>query len=295
MASLLKRVKTKLAIHAHRKVRGLLDGEYTSVFHGRSVDFDDLRQYVAGDDVKDIDWKATARHGSPLIRRYVASRKHTVLLVADTGRNMAALSASGETKSEIAIMAAGVAGYIAIRHGDRVGLVAGDEQRSEFHRPGATEAHLERLLQALQASTTLQSPRSELTAQLSFVVRAFSRRMILIVIADDRELGAAEQKVLRRLSVQHEILWLTIADADLLRQDWVARRMHDVATASAVPAYLRADPALRDDFARSILEREARSGQLFQELGISSARITSTGGVVPGLLRLLELHRHARR
>lgn len=295
MARLLRRVKTRLAIHAHRKVRGMLDGEYTSVFHGRSVDFDDLRPYVAGDEVKDVDWKATARHGSPLIRRYVASRKHTVLLVVDTGRNMAALAESGESKSDIAIMAAGVAGYVAIAHGDRVGLVAGNESRSAFHKPGATEAHLERLLQSIKAETTLDSPGSDLREQLAFVVRAFARRMILVVIADDRELGADEEKLLRRLSVQHEILWLTVADADLLRQDWAHQPMRDVATASALPEYLRADRTLRGDFERSVLDRAQRSGQLFQRLAISNARIASTGGVVPGLFRLLELHRHARR
>ena len=93
MTSLLRRVRTTLSIHAHRKVRGMLDGEYTSVFHGRSLEFDDLRPYIPGDEVKDVDWKATARLGSLMTRRYVASRKHTIVLVVDTGRSMAALAA----------------------------------------------------------------------------------------------------------------------------------------------------------------------------------------------------------
>ncbi len=69
MTSLLQRVKAKMAIFAHRKARGMLDGEYGSVFRGRSLDFDDLRAYIPGDDVRDIDWKASARFGSPLIKR----------------------------------------------------------------------------------------------------------------------------------------------------------------------------------------------------------------------------------
>src|SRR6478735_5361178 len=108
MASLLTRVKSKMALFAHRKARGMLDGEYGSVFRGRSLDFDDLRAYVAGDDVRDIDWKASARHGSPLIKRYVAVRRQTVLLVTDTGRNMAADARDGEPKKDIAILALGV-------------------------------------------------------------------------------------------------------------------------------------------------------------------------------------------
>jgi uncharacterized protein (DUF58 family) len=273
----------------------MLDGEYASVFHGRTIEFDDLRPYVAGDEPRDIDWKATARHGAPLVRRYIASRKHTVLLLVDTGRNMAALARSGEVKSEIAVMAAGVIGYLALQHGDRVALVAGDSQNSVFHRESSTEAHLERLLQTIDSTTTLDSPPSDLRKQLAFVAKAFPRRMILLVIADDRELGEEESRLLRRLSAQHEILWLTVADADLLRRDWNEQNMHDVATTSALPSFLRANPTLRADFDRSVKERTDRSETLFTRLRISSQRVTSTADVVSGLIRLLEVHRHARR
>ena len=127
----------------------MLDGEYGSVFKGRSLDFDDLRAYVPGDEVRDIDWKASARHGSPLIKRYVAVRRQTVLLVADTGRNMAADPVDGETKKDIAVMALGVVGYLAHRHGDVVGLVCGDATGSRTLPAKAGEAHLERLLRRL--------------------------------------------------------------------------------------------------------------------------------------------------
>ena len=63
MGSLLQKVQKKMTITAHRKVRTALEGEYASVFKGRSMDFDDLRPYVPNDDIKDVDWKATARSG----------------------------------------------------------------------------------------------------------------------------------------------------------------------------------------------------------------------------------------
>src|SRR5688500_876572 len=106
----LRKVKTTMSIHAHRRTLELLDGEYASIHHGRSHDFDDLREYQPGDDVKDIDWKATARSHVPLIKRYIASRQHNLLLVVDSGRNMAATAESGETKRDIAILVAGVLG-----------------------------------------------------------------------------------------------------------------------------------------------------------------------------------------
>lgn len=295
MDRLLRRVKTKLSIHAHRTVRGLIEGEYRSVFHGRSMDFDDLRPYVAGDELKDIDWKATARHGTPLTKRYIASRKHTLLLVVDTGRDMAARAASGETKRDLAVLTAGTTGYLAIRHGDLVALVAGTEDKTDFMAGELTEAHLERILQRINTTTRLDGGSSSLLAQLRYVARSFRRRMIVMVIADDRELSDDEQKVLRRLAVQHEILWISIGDADLMRQDWAGDTMFDVADASGVPKFVRDDPRLRAHFAASVAESSKRSEELFESLSISSRRVSSETEVIPGIFRLLEAHKHARR
>ncbi|CAN5264133.1 DUF58 domain-containing protein [soil metagenome] len=288
-------MQTRLYIHAHRAVRGLIEGEYRSVFHGRSMDFDDLRPYVPGDEFKDIDWKATARYGSPLTKRYIASRKHTVVLVVDTGRDMAALGASGESKRDVAILAAGTIGYIAIRHGDLVALVAGTERKTEFVPGELTEAHLERLLQRIQSATRLDGAKSNLRAQLEYVSRVFRRRMIIMVIGDDRALDEAEQKLVRRLAAQHEMLWLSVGDADLMRADWAKRDMYDVADSSGVPTFLRENPRLRAAFEQSVVATAESSDELFESLSISSRRVTDEDSVVPGIFRLLEAHKHARR
>ncbi|MGV7846625.1 DUF58 domain-containing protein, partial [Mycobacterium kansasii] len=78
--------------HFPGPTRGLLDGGRYALLHTRTMEFDDLRPYVAGDEVRDIDWKATARSGTVLIRRYVSEKHHKVLLIADAGRNMNALA-----------------------------------------------------------------------------------------------------------------------------------------------------------------------------------------------------------
>jgi uncharacterized protein (DUF58 family) len=295
VTSLLRRVKTTLSIRAHRRVRGLLEGEYTSVFHGRSMEFDDLRPYVPGDEVRDIDWKATARLRAPMTKRFIASRKHTVLVVADTGRNMAALAEHGDTKRDLAVLAAGTIGYLAVRHGDRVALVSGDADHTGFVPPASTEAHLERMLQRIHAATTTDAGASDLTRQLQYVTRAFRRRMIVFVIADDRELGAEEQRLVRRLCVQHEVLWLRIGDADLMRAEWSGSGMHDVHDASAIPSFVRGDASLRAEFRAAVAETSARAEDVFEGFAVSSRRVGSEADVVPGLFRLLEVHSHARR
>lgn len=298
MDELLHRVKTRLAIRAHRKVRGMLDGEYVSLFHGKSLDFDDLRAYTPGDDVKDIDWKATARVGSPLTKRYIATRKQAVLLVVDTGRDFAAIAEGGMPKRDIAVLAAGVIGYLAVRHGDHVGLVAGDAASTEYVPLRGTESHLERVLRVIHSRTSLSAGPSALAAQLEFVRRTFRRRMLLIVFADDGAITAdreEELRLVRRLHAQHEILWVTIGDADPTIDDYADRDMIDVADGRELPPFLRRDSALRADFATAVATRTAASAELLDRIGVTSRRISSDDDVVPGLFRLLEVHNHARR
>ena len=293
MASLLLRVRTKMSLFAHRRTLDLLEGGWASVHHGRSHDFDDLRAYVPGDEVKDIDWKATARHGEPLVKRYVASRRRSLVLVVDTGRNMAATAASGETKKEIAIMAAGALGYIASRHGDVVSLVAGDEGGTVALPAGATEAHLERLLRQVDRRVSLDAPRSDLQGVLDWVARGVRRRSILVVVTDDVVVDAELVRLLRRLRAQHEIVWVTVGDADLMTRSGHARDVYDVQEVTALPAYLRENAALRRAFDESSARRADDAGRQLQALGIISERLSSQAAVVPGLFTLMEKHRRA--
>lgn len=293
MASLLQRVKSKMAIFAHRKARGMLDGEYGSVFRGRSLDFDDLRAYVPGDEVRDIEWKASARHGSPLIKRYVAVRRQTVLLIADTGRNMAAEARDGETKKDIAVMALGVVGYLAHRHGDVVGLVCGDANATRTLPAKAGEAHLERLLHEVDSATALDSGPSSMDRQLEHVARTVKGRYLLFVVADERAADAGTEQLLQRLRAQHEILWLTIRDADLVGERHAGQDAVSVADSALLPGHLAAVPGVAAAYAKAVMERDAARDAMFRRAGITEGHVTGSAGVMTELFALLERHRRA--
>jgi uncharacterized protein (DUF58 family) len=293
VTSLLQRVKSKMAIFAHRKARGMLDGEYGSVFRGRSLDFDDLRAYIPGDEVRDIDWKASARYGSPLIKRYVAVRRQTVLLIADTGRNMAAQSRDGETKKDIAVMALGVIGYLAHRHGDVVGLVCGDGDDTRSIPAKAGEAHLERLLRTVDAGTSLDAAPSRIQDQLEHVARTVKGRFLLFVVADELAADPAMEQLLRRLRAQHEILWLTIRDAELAGAGPAAVDAFSVADSSLLMGHLADSPAVAAAYADSALERDAGRHSMFRRAGISEGHVAGSHGVMTELFALLERHRRA--
>ena len=292
MTSLLQRVKSKMSIFAHRKARGILDGEYGSVFRGRSLDFDDLRAYVPGDEVRDIDWKASARHGSPLIKRYVAVRRQTLMLVADTGRNMAAGSRDGETKKDIAVMALGVMGYLAHRHGDVVGLVCGDANGSRTLPAKAGEAHLERLLQEVDSRTSLDSGASRLEEQLQHVARTVKGRKLLFVVTDELAASPGLEQVLRRLRAQHEILWLTIRDAELAGAGHT-RDAFSVADSAPLLSRIAESPAVAAAYATATAERDTGRHAMLRRVGISEGHVANSHDVMTELFALLERHRRA--
>lgn len=296
MTSLLHRVKSNMAIFAHRKARGMLDGEYGSVFRGRSLDFDDLRTYIPGDEVRDIDWKASARHGSPLIRRYVAVRRQTVLLVTDTGRNMAAESRSGEPKKDIAVMALGVVGYLAHRHGDVVGLVSGDSGATGTIPAKGGEAHLERLLRHVESAITPDARPSGIEHQLDHVARTVKGRNLLFVVADEVQATPELGLLLRRLRAQHEILWLTVRDADLLAPDAApgeGANFYSVTDASLLPRELAGTPGLAVAYARATEERDQGRDDMLRRAGITGGEVSGSNEVVSALFGLLERHRRA--
>lgn len=293
MGTLLTAVKAKMYIFAHRRARGILDGEYASIFRGRSLDFDDLRAYVPGDEVRDIDWKATARTGTPLIKRYVATRRQQLLFVVDTGRNMAAVARGGEAKKDLAVMAVGVLGSLAVAHGDSVSLVHGAGPDSTALPAKGTESHLERLLRCVDAASLAQGP-SDLCARLEYAAAHHRRRMLLVIVADDVAASERLDKVLRRLSAQHEILWVQIADAALAGADAVQGAAVGTAELDEVHVLLAQDPALARSYAEAVAQRHAGLAQLLARRGIAAATIGHSDDVVSQVYALLERHRRAR-
>jgi uncharacterized protein (DUF58 family) len=293
MPSLLVKVKKKMSIYAHRKVRTVLDGEYGSVFKGRSMDFDDLREYVVGDDVKDIDWKGTARSGRTLIRRYIAVRKHNVLLAVNTGHSMSAAAPDGTDKRDATIMAAGVIAYIVQKHGDLIALVSGDSSGVNYIPLKGSAPHMEQILQKIQRSTTSSSAKSNLPAILDYVVKMIRRRVMMIIITDTLEISPETEVLLRRLRAQHEIMFVHIDDrkptekgdkipidieSEQIFPDFVRRNRHFIKEAEAL-----------DD------KTWSSSKHLLDHLGITYVRIDSEQNVINRIIELLERQKHVKR
>ena len=294
MTALLNRIKARMTIHAHRRTRRLLDGDYSSVFHGHSLDFDDLRDYIPGDEIRDIDWKATARHSEPLVKRYVAHRRHILALVVDTSRNFDAVSSAGVDKRQLAILMAGMTGYLAVRHGDDVMLVHGNAEHTTASPRKGSEAHLEHLLQQILAESGTAADGS-INEQLQWIAGHISHRMLVVVISDQAPLGPVEEATIKRLRAQHEMLWLTITDADLAGLP-AASAPYDVARPQVgLPTSVMTKSAVHEEFARAEAARRQQRIDLLAKLGISHTEIAHPDEALGRLHTLLLRHRRGPR
>ena len=294
MSSHLSRVKSQLTLQSRRRVLSQLEGEFTSLHTGPGIDFHDLREYVRGDDVKDLDWKASARTGGLLVKRFTAVRKHTVLLVVSTGRSMAAHHSLTRTKADAALEVAAVVGYLAARQADLVGAVHGDAGDQESLPPRVGELHLGRCLEAAAAATSAGSGPSDTAALLGHVARTRRTRAIVLLVCDDEEVTPQLRTAVRRAVVQHELLIVTVGDLDPASVPVGVSAATDVDTGWLVPDWARDDDLARELSALRA-ERQRRLHDELTALGAVHQHLASDASALSVVRRLLLAHRHAHR
>lgn len=295
MTSLVTLVKSKLFIHSSQKSMHALDGAYASLPRGRSLDFEDLRPYEFGDHVRDIDWRATAKHGEPLIKRTKATRKHTVLFLVDAGRGMKALAEDEGGKRDLVVLLTGALGFLTVRHGDDFSVVYGDAGSVRRLAPGSSEGALEHALRTVSRAIDESTSANDRDRLLDYVARNIARRMIVVIVTDEAPVTDETDRMLRRLRVQHDVLWLTVRDADPIPSESAgATRRRDVDTGWFVPDFLRGDTEVLAELAAQEAADTARRHDLLRRLEITHAEFGRRDAAVPILLSMLNGRSHAR-
>lgn len=287
--------RTRLRLPAPRRVRGWIAGDHPSVHQGRSSDYDDIRQYEPGDDVRDVDWKATARSGSIVLRRHVAENLQRLLLVVDTGVAMSARAAGGDVKAELARHAAHVLGAAATNTGDLVGLVAGDASSISVEPMRRGGRQLDRIVARLRSASAAEGAAPAVVALLDRARRSTGRRQLVAVVTDEAALDDDHvADALRRLRLRHDVLWVTIRDAEALvdtRLDAVD--LVDVVGGATLPAALRDDPELLADYVAAVADARRRRQHTLRRLVVPEVEIGHADEVLGAIARLLERARRA--
>ncbi|GGF41147.1 hypothetical protein GCM10010922_15750 [Microbacterium sorbitolivorans] len=283
MTSLLPAVASRLFVHTRLASAHPLDGAYASLVRGRSMDFEDLRDYQFGDDVRDVDWKATARHGELLVKRSRARRMHSVVFAVDTGLDMASLSPDERPKSELAILAVGAIGLLSHRHGDDLSMILADEGGSRRLPARRSEGALELALREIRDRTADTRAASDRAALLAAIVSTVKRRSIVVVVAGEAPLDEREEKLLRRLQAQHDVVWVSVRDADPV----VPRGAVDARTRWVVPAHLRGNKNVLAEIAEQRRRDDAARDGLLDSLEVSHVELAHADTAVPQVLRML--------
>ena len=289
----LTRVRRAVALATRHRVGGLYEGAHSSLHAGRSMEFNDLREYVRGDDVAEIDWKASARSGSLLVKRHVAERRTTLMVAVATGRGLAGMATPTETKVDVAVQAAGALGSIATQHGDYVGLLWCDGDDVRAARPSTRDVELERMLGHIETASGAQRPVADLGRLLEVTATTLRRRGIVVVICDDIDIDADLESRLRRLVVQHDVMVVTLADLDPTDPAIADSTIVGLEDQRELLRALRRDKQLREDIRTDRAERAVRRTAALSRLAISHLHLTGTDGLVPAVLGLVRSHRRA--
>ncbi|SPT55439.1 DUF58 domain-containing protein [Schaalia odontolytica] len=281
-------LSSRIQLPILRKLLSIMDGQHSALRQGRGWEFLDLAPYQAGDDVRSIDWPATVRTGSPIIKRREATANLQVMLVVDTGREMGALAPSGETKEEVALAACEAIAWLSVARGDQIGLVAGDSERVRFLPARSGNAHAETVLRRIEEDITLSSPHSDVPKLLARARTVIQRRSLIVIVTDatQPEPTRVADDLIKSLSVRHRVIQVSVADmnpADI-DQDKTVIDVNE----GPLPDFLRRDEQLAHDASMVVEQRRAAVAKMLDMRGVIQVSVSSSEGVPRALLRALQ-------
>lgn len=208
----VRRQVRQIEIRARRALREVMAGEYRTAFRGRGLEFAELQPYSAGDDVRSIDWKATARLRSPVVRRYVEEREQTILILVDVSGSMG-YAASGPSVRDRAVEIAGVLGLAAAASNDLVGVAAFANDVVLAVPPAKGSSHVLRILRDLLRLEA--RGRTEMARALRYAGRVMRKRGVVIVISDfvATHPDHVWEPALAQLARRHDVVAVCMRDA----------------------------------------------------------------------------------
>ena len=215
---ILRKVR-QIEIRSNRLVSEALAGSYHSAFKGQGIDFEEVREYQAGDEVRSIDWNVTAKMGTPFVKQYREERELTILLAIDVSDSGTFGSSKRSKRERLAELGALLA-FSANRNGDKVGLLLFSDQVEQYLPPNKGQKHVLRILREILFHPN-QSKKTDLNEGLRFINRVMRRRAVVFLLSDFiiSEYNSQEESV--------EDLFFKELASTRRRHDLVCARIHD--------------------------------------------------------------------
>ncbi len=203
----LKKIK-QIELRTNRLVTESLAGQYHSVFKGQGMNFDEVREYQPGDEVRTIDWNVTARMNHPFVKKFVEERELTVMLIVDvSGSNL--FGSGNQTKRELAAEIASVLAFSAIRNNDKVGLLLFSDRVEKFIPPRKGKRHVLRVIREIMVFEP-EHRGTHVDEALQFLLRVTKHRSIAVLLSDF--LNPLPPSLLRQVNRRHDLVAVHIED-----------------------------------------------------------------------------------
>ena len=284
---LTRRVRD-LEILSARLIRAGFAGDYHSAFHGRGIEFSQVREYQPGDDVRTIDWNVTARSGVPHVKEFVEERDLTVLVVIDVSGSMAFGSVDWR-KCDIAAELAAVFAFSAVQNSDRIGLLLFSDSVGGYIPPRRGQMHAQVIVRAA-VDAAMRGPEgvADFDAAARYLEQVSTRRAVVIVISDF--LDQNFERTMRRLDRRHDVVAITVNDPREERfPEGGLAQVVDVESGVARFIDLR-----HADVARRAAARDQLSERRFRAAGVDHLNVSTAIPYDRELLRFFR-ERAARR
>lgn len=284
---ILKKVR-QIEVRTNRLVNDSLAGSYQSVFKGRGMNFDEVREYVPGDDIRTIDWNVTARTGIPHIKKFTEERELTIMLMID-------ISGSGEfgssdiSKRELMAELGSVLAFSAVRNNDKVGLVLFTESPELYIPPKKGRGHILRIIREILYFKP-KGVKTDLKGTLDFVNRVMKRKCVSFLISDFALPGVFEEELqllqpkLQITNRRHDLISLIVTDPreyELPDVGWIT--LEDAESGDQVEVNT-SDPEVRNRYSSITASRMKMVHKSMRLAGVDLLDLRTDRSYLPPLL-----------
>ncbi len=286
---ILKKVR-RIEIRTRRIVDELISGEYHSSFKGQGMEFDEVREYQPGDDVRQIDWNVTARYGTPFIKKFAEERELTVIILMDSSGSKQ-FGTADYYKSELAAELTALLAFAAIKNNDKVGMISFSDRIEKFIPPKKGRRNVLRLIREV-LYTKPEGTGTDIAGAIEYFNRVIKRRAVLFIISDF--IGDDFRKPLLVAKRKHDTIAINITDPReleipkaglLLLKDSETGETMWVDTASA---------GIQVRYAEAARRRQQNIADMFKHLNVDFVSLSTAGSYIEALTRFFKLRKLKR-
>ena len=280
-----------IQIYTSKAVNDSLAGEYESVFKGRGMEFDEVREYQIGDEIRSIDWNVTARMGEPYVKLFVEERELTVIFLVDLSAS-GAFGSTRRIKNEVAAEICALLAFSAIKNNDKVGLIVFTDQIEMFIPPAKGSTHVLRLIRELLNFTPRQT-RTDISAGIEYLGRVTNKKSVVFLISDF--LGQGFEKQMRVLGKRHDLIAVSITDPREVKMPSLGLiQLEDAETGEQLTVDT-GNPQFRRRFYEVAERREATLQENLKRAGVDLFAVSTEEDLVRAIVRMAALRKKRRR